>query len=63
MAAADPLATLERWCRSGAGYRVLHVSDERAVVELLSCLGEPEDRIASGDPRLIARLRQAEREA
>ena len=49
----DPVMTLERWCESGAGYRVLHLSDERAVVELLSCLGEPEERIESGDPRLI----------
>lgn len=58
MTAVDPLATLERWCQSGAGYRVLHVSDSRAVVELLSCLGQPEDRIESSDPRLIDRLRR-----
>jgi hypothetical protein len=62
MAAADPVATLDRWCQSGAGYRVVHVSDQRAVVELLSCLGEPEDRIESGDPRLIERLRREARE-
>ena len=41
---------------------MLHLSDERAVVELLSCLGEPEDRIESGDPRLIERLRREARE-
>ncbi|HYI35447.1 MAG TPA: hypothetical protein VEX39_02495 [Thermoleophilaceae bacterium] len=62
MAAIDPLTTLERWCQSGAGYRVLHVSDDRAVVELLSCLGQPEDRIESSDPRLIDRLRREARE-
>ncbi len=62
MAAADPVHTLDRWCQSGAGYRVLHLSDQRAVVELLSCLGEPEDRIESGDPRLIERLRREARE-
>ena len=62
MAAVDPLTTLERWCQSGAGYRVLHVSEERAVVELLSCLGEPEDRIESSDPRLIDRLRREAQE-
>jgi len=62
VAAIDPLTTLERWCQSGAGYRVLHVSDDRAVVELLSCLGQPEDRIESSDPRLIDRLRREARE-
>ena len=59
--AADPLDTLDRWCESGAGFRVLHLSDERAVVELLSCLGEPEDRLESSDPRLIERLRREPR--
>ncbi len=58
---ADPLTALNRWCESGAGYRVLHLSDERAVVELLSCLGEPEDRLESSDPRLIERLRREPR--
>ncbi len=49
---------LERWRASGAGYRVVHLCDERAVVELRSCLGEPEERIESTDPRLIDWLRR-----
>lgn len=62
MAPEDPVAALERWRESGADYRVLHLSDEQAVVELRSCLGEAEDRIESSDPRLLAWLRR-EREA
>jgi len=54
----DLVNVLERWRDSGAGYRVLHLSDERAVVELRSCLGEPEERIESADPRLIHWLRR-----
>lgn len=49
---------LERWRDSGAGYRVLHLSEERAVIELRSCLGEPEERIESGDPRVLDWLRR-----
>jgi len=54
----DPVSVLERWRESGAAFRVLYLSDERAVVELRSCLGEPEERIESGDPRLIDWLRR-----
>ena len=61
--AEDPVTVLERWSQSGAGYRVLHLSDDRAVVELLSCLGEPEDRLESADPRLIEWLRVRPAEA
>ena len=51
------MTVLERWSESGAGYRVLHLSDDRAVVELVSCLGEVEDQLASSDPRLVEWLR------
>ena len=52
------MTVLERWRDSGAAYRVLHLSPDRAVVELRSCLGQPEDRIESDDPRLIEWLRR-----
>lgn len=61
--AEDPVAVLKRGCASGADYRVLHLSADRAVVELRSCLGEPEDRIESADPRLVEWLRARGREA
>lgn len=57
MAAEDPLAVLQRWCDSGADYRVLSLSEERTVVELRTCLGEPVDRLESTDPRLLEYLR------
>jgi hypothetical protein len=57
VAPEDPVAVLERWVDSGADYEVVHLSDERAVVELRSCLGEPVDRLESGDPRVLEYLR------
>jgi hypothetical protein len=47
----DALAVLERWLEHGADYRVLELSEGRAVVELRTCHGEPVDRIASSDAR------------
>jgi hypothetical protein len=55
--ADDPVAVLERWTDHGALYRVLELNDERAVVQLQSCYGEPVDLLESEDPRLIAFLR------
>jgi hypothetical protein len=48
---------LEDWELHGAIWRALEVSDERAVVELCSCSGEPMD-VAEGDsPELIEFIR------
>jgi hypothetical protein len=55
--ADDPIAVLERWTDHGALYRVLELTDERAVVQLQTCYGEPVDLLQSEDPRLIAFLR------
>ncbi len=57
MATEDPVTILERWRDSGAEYRVLHLSDQAAIVELCTCLGDPVERLESGDPRLIEYLR------
>jgi hypothetical protein len=54
----DALVTLERWTDSGADYRVVHLSDEAAVVDLCTCHGEPMERLESSDPRLIEYLRR-----
>lgn len=56
----DPVAVLTRWRDSGADWRVLAISDERAVVELLTCLGEPVDRLESDDPALVRFVRERE---
>ena len=56
----DPVAVLERWRHNGADFRVLHLSDQAAIVELRACTGEPVDRLESNDRRLIEYLRAAE---
>lgn len=55
---AEPLTIerLEDWERSGAHWRVTHLSEHRAVVELQQCTGEPVERLASEDADLIAYL-------
>jgi hypothetical protein len=58
MAPEAPLAVLERWEHHGAAWRALHVSDERAIVELCTCTGELVERLESADPGLIEYLRE-----
>ena len=50
---------LERWVLFGAQWRVVHLSDDQAVVDLCTCTGEPVERIQSDDPVLIGYLRAA----
>jgi hypothetical protein len=52
------VAVLERWVHNGATWRPVHVSDAKAIVDLCTCHGEPVERIESGDPELIAFLRE-----
>ena len=52
---------LERWELFGARWRVVHLSDERAVVELCTCAGEPLRRRESNGPRVIGYLRSVAR--
>jgi hypothetical protein len=54
----SPVDVLTRWEHHGAVWRTLHVSDAKAIVDLCTCHGEPVDRIESGDPELIAFLRE-----
>jgi hypothetical protein len=54
----DPVAALERWVEHGADYRVVHLSDALAIVDLCTCHGEPVDRLESDDERLIGYLRE-----
>jgi hypothetical protein len=58
----SPIEVLERWERHGALWRVRHVSDELAIVDLRTCHGEPVDRLESHDPELIEYLRRTVRE-
>jgi len=53
-----PVDVLGRWCDHGAQYRILHLTEARAVVQLLTCTGEPVDRLESSDGELIAWLEE-----
>jgi hypothetical protein len=52
------VADLERWEDNGASWRALEVSDERAVVELCTCYGEPVDVLTGEAPELVAYVRE-----
>lgn len=60
MKASRPPLTVEaltRWEQNGATWRALEISDERAVVELCTCYGEPVDTLQSDRPELIEFVR------
>jgi hypothetical protein len=50
---------LERWVLSGAHWRVVELTDQRACVDLCACTGEPVERLQSADPTVIGYLRAA----
>ena len=50
------VATLERWEAHGAIWRVLILTEKRAVVELCTCHGEPVETLRSSDPELLRYL-------
>jgi hypothetical protein len=58
MAAETPVEVLRRWEAHGAEWRVVHVSDEAAIVDLCTCHGEPVERLESRDPALISYVRE-----
>ena len=49
----DPVEVLRRWEDHGAVWRVVSLSDERAVVDLCTCHGEPVERLESTDAALL----------
>jgi hypothetical protein len=51
---------LERWVEFGAHWRVVDLSDERAVVDLCACTGETVERRESDDPELVRYVRSAQ---
>jgi hypothetical protein len=56
------LADLERWELFGATWRVVELSDDRALLDMCSCTGQLVERRESEDPALIdyIRVRAAE---
>ena len=57
MRAGLTISELRDWTLHGAIWRALEVSDERAVVELCSCSGEPMDVVEGDAPELIEYIR------
>ena len=53
-----PLDVLRRWENHGAEYRVVHLDERRAVVDLCTCSGEPVDRLESEDRDLVRFLQR-----
>jgi hypothetical protein len=53
---------LKQWEDNGAKWRAIEVTDQRAVVELCTCYGEPVDRLEGDAPELIEFVR-AQRES
>jgi hypothetical protein len=49
---------LERWQEHGAMWRTLVVDEDRVVVELCTCFGEPVDVAESCSPDTIAFVRE-----
>jgi hypothetical protein len=56
----NPLDDLERWTLSGGHWRLVDISNERAVVDLCACTGEPMERLEYDDPEVIAHLPSAD---
>ncbi|MGI8557899.1 MAG: hypothetical protein ACR2ND_06270 [Solirubrobacteraceae bacterium] len=54
---------LERWVLFGAQWRVVHISNEQAIIDLCACTGEPVERLESQDPGVIEYLRTAQSDA
>jgi len=53
------LADLERWELFGATWRVVELSDERALLDMCACTGQLVERRASEDRALIDYVRAA----
>jgi hypothetical protein len=49
---------LQRWEEHGAIWRARELSDERAVLELCTCYGEPVDLVQTRDPKVIDFVRR-----
>jgi hypothetical protein len=59
--ADSPIEALERWEDHGAVWRIRHLSDALAVVDLCTCDGDPVERLESDDRELISYLRRSGR--
>ena len=53
----SPIQVLERWEDHGALWRVVHLSDARAIVDLCTCHGERVDVVESDEREFIEFVR------
>ena len=53
MDSEDTMAKLRRWEAGGGTWRVLHLAEREAVVELCACTGEPMERVTGAGRRLL----------
>jgi hypothetical protein len=53
------IGDLERWGLFGAEWRVVHLSDRRAIVDLCTCTGERVERRESSDPVVVDWIRSS----
>lgn len=51
---------LERWEAHGATWRTIEITDQRVVVELCTCYGEPVDVRVGESAEVIAYVRNAQ---
>ena len=56
--ADDPVEVLKRWEDHGAIWRAESVTDDKAVVLMCTCYGEPVERIESTDANLLRFVRE-----
>ena len=54
------IEVLRRWEDHGAQWRVVSMGEDRAIVDLCTCYGEPVERIESEDPELLRFLRESD---
>jgi hypothetical protein len=54
----SPVDVLRRWEDHGAEWRIELLTEERAVVMLCTCTGEPVERLESDDAALLKFLRE-----
>ncbi len=60
MRAGLTTAELQRWEEHGATWRTIEITDQRVLVELCTCSGEPVDLRASEAAEVIAYVRRAQ---
>jgi hypothetical protein len=61
MTPESPIAVLERWEEHGAIWRTRSLTETEAVVDLLTCHGEPVEELRSADPALLRYLARRSR--